>query len=465
MKAMFEQIRRRLALPKLHAPPEWGIEPVPPSQRVLSGLDYVVLWSDLGIGLLVILAGTFLVPALGLGEAVLATLIGSALGCLLLALAGMIGSATAVPTMALMRPILGVRGSYLPTALNVLQLFGWITFEFIVMGYAADGISRALFGVSSVWAWITIFAVVVVIMGLGGPLAIVRQWMKKFAIWVVLLTTVWLTANLLMSPNIAQVWQQSGTGGLPFWVAVDLVIAMPISWLPLVADYNRFARNAKSALAGTFIGYFIANVWFYLLGVLVLLTTSITQEPKGFVSAIALLGGWISLLILLVHETDNAWANLYSTAVSIQNVFPRVKQRWLIVGAGLLAYLIAITIDITKYEFFLFLIGSFFTPLFGILITDYFIVAKQRYQVEALLRGCKSIYWYQAGYHTTYLIIWLIGVAIYHIANPGTLSATLAAEWATIVPPALTAWGGSLPSFLVASVLTVLVNSLKRQRA
>ena len=82
---------------------------------------------------------------------------------------------------------------------------------------------------------------------------------------------------------------------MPFWVGVDLVIAMPISWLPLVADYNRFARKPAPAFWGTFLGYLLTNVWFYALGAMVFLAAGLTQEPKGFVSAIALTAGWVAL--------------------------------------------------------------------------------------------------------------------------------------------------------------------------
>ena len=97
--------------PKVQAPPEWGIQPVPASQRVLGFWDFLVLWGDLGIGLLVLLAGSFLIPGLSLGGALLATLVGSLLGSLMLALVGILGSQNAIPTMVLLRPSLGVKGS------------------------------------------------------------------------------------------------------------------------------------------------------------------------------------------------------------------------------------------------------------------------------------------------------------------------------------------------------------------
>ena len=452
--ATLTDVWRRI-IPKIQAPPEWGIEPVPQTQRVLGLLDYAVLWGDFGVGLLVLLAGSFLVPGLGLGDALLVTLIGSTLGCLLLALIGVIGSDTAIPTMVLLRPVLGVRGSYLPTALNVLQLIGWTIFEFVVMGFAADAISRAIFGVSNLALWTAVFAAIVILMGVCGPIGMVRQWLEKFAVWVVLITTAWLTFHLLTTYNLATLFSKPGDGSLSFWVGVDLVIAMPISWLPLVADYNRFARKTTHAFWGTFVGFLLTNVWFYALGAMVLLAAGVSQEPKGFVSSIALTAGWIALLILLVDETDNAWADLYSAAVSVQNAFPQLKQRWLILGLGVVSFLIAVALDITQYEGFLFLIGSFFIPLFGILTADYFLLRRRHYATDEFYRA-RGAFWYRGGVNVVGLIAWLVGIVVYHMTNPTTLGAFFA-DWPERVPESLTAFGGSLPSFLAAFVVYAIL--------
>lgn len=450
--------RWRQWLPKVQPPPEWGIEPVPASHRMLGWLDYAVLWGDLGIGLLVILAGTFLVPGLGLSSALLAIAVGSLLGCLLLALVGAIGSDTALPTMVLLRPVLGLRGSYLPTALNVLQLFGWTIFEFVVMGVAANTISQALFGFSDYPLWAGIAAAVVILMGIGGPIGFIRVWLEKFAVWIALATGAWLTFHLLTTYNISALFTKPGDGSLPFWVAVDLVIALPISWLPLVADYNRFARRTGRAFVGTLIGFFITNFWFLSLGALVLLGAGITQEPKGFASAIALTAGWVALLILLADETHNAWADLYSSAVSMQNAFPRMKQRFLILALGILAFLIAISLDITQYQSFLFLIGSFFIPLFGILVADYFLLRRRGYKIGEFYQT-QGQYWYRNGWNIVGVIVWLAGVIVYHVTDPVTLGAFLP-SWPQLIPDKLTAFGGSLPSFLIAFILYAVFGSI-----
>ena len=118
--------------------PAWGIRPVPPERRDLGGLDLAVLWFDLSVGLLVMVTGALLVPALGLGRAFLAIAVGTLIGCIPLALVALAGQREGVPTMVLLRPVLGERGSFLPSALNVVQLVGWTAVEFWAMGEVAN---------------------------------------------------------------------------------------------------------------------------------------------------------------------------------------------------------------------------------------------------------------------------------------------------------------------------------------
>ncbi len=440
-------------IPRFQSPPEWGIEPVPRSQRVLGFMDFLVLWGDLGIGLLVMLTGTFLVPGLGPGSALLAILVGSAAGCFLLALVGSVGSSTGAPTMVLLRPVLGLRGSYAPTVLNVMQLVGWTIFEFVVMGVAASTIARALFGTGSFVAWAAVFAAIVILMGIGGPVGVVRQWLEKFAVWIALATGVWLTVHVFTTSNVGALLAQPGDGSLPFGAGADLAIALPISWLPLVADYNRFSRSTRQGFLGTMLGFFITNAWFLSLGVFLLLGSGVAQEPKDFASAIATTAGWIALLILLADETHNAWADLYSSAVSLQNLFPKVKQRWLIIALGIGCFVVAAFLDITRYQNFLYVIGSFFVPLFGMLAADFFVLRRRRYDVGEFYQP-RGAYWYTRGVRVPAVIAWVAGIAAYHLANPATLGA-LVPGWLNIVPPALGVAGGSLPGFAVAFLISL----------
>jgi NCS1 family nucleobase:cation symporter-1 len=160
-----ERLRRAVA----RDAPSWGIRPVPPERRVLGGIDLAVLWGDLSVGLLVMVTGALLVPAMGLRTALLAIAVGSALGSIPLALVARAGEREGVPTMVLLRPVLGARGSIVPSALNLVQLVGWTAVEFWAMGAVANVASRELIGFDARALWVVAVAVVCTALALGGP--------------------------------------------------------------------------------------------------------------------------------------------------------------------------------------------------------------------------------------------------------------------------------------------------------
>ena len=322
-------------------------------------------------------------PALSLPQALGAILVGSVIGVTLLGLTGIVGSQTGLPTMVCLRPALGRGGSYVATGINVVQLLGWTVFELVIMGHAANAVVRGLTGFDAAWLWVLAFGAAVIALGLWGPVAVVREWLTKFALGAVVVTTGWLTWRLLTRADLGALWAAPAAGGLSFWAAVDIVIAMPISWLPAGVRLQPLCPAPDAAFWGTTAGYLVANVWFYSLGALILLTMGTSYDPKAFVEAVALLAGPVILLVLLADETDEAWADLYSCAVSIQNAFPRASVRWLVAGLGVVSILVALAFDVTRYEGFLLLIGAVFVPLFGVLVADYFVTRRGRYDPSA----------------------------------------------------------------------------------
>jgi putative hydroxymethylpyrimidine transporter CytX len=400
----------------------------------------------------VLLAGSLLVPGLSLPHALGAIALGSVVGVALLALAGVPSSAAGVPTMVALRPTLGIRGSYLPTAVNVLQLVGWTIFELVIMGYAANAASERLLGWDAYWFWLLVFTAIVVGLAVWGPLAVVRRFLGRFAVWIMLATTLYIGWNLFTRYDVAALWARPGKGGFPsFWTAVDIVIAMPISWMPLIGDYSRLARRGAPAAWGTALGYLLANLAFYSLGALILIAANIPQEPKGFVEAIMLLAGPLALLVLLVDEADEAWADLYSAVVSIQNIWPGAAQRSLILFLGGLSFLVALFLDVTKYEHFLLLIGSLFVPLFGALAADFYLV-RGRYDTGELFR-VGGRYWGCSGFHWPGILSWLLGVFTYHwLAGTLTGLGLSGAPWL----------GASIPSFLIALLSYVILGRSAR---
>lgn len=427
------------------------IAPVPRERRKLSAFDIGVLWGDLGVGLLVLVAGSLLVPALGLRDAMIATVIGSIIGAGLLAIAGRIGSDTGVPTMVALRPALGVRGSYLASVLNIGQLVGWAGLEIIIMAQAARVISDEFFGFDGYYLWLTVFAVLGTAFAVGGPIVVVRQFLQRFGFWIVLAATAWLTWRLFATYDVQEWWDAPNAGGFPnFWQGVDIAVSLPVSWLPLVADYSRYARRSGGSAWATFFSYATANIWFFGLGagyVLVLQANPGTIIGALVDSLLPLTLGWLFLLVILADETDNAFANIYSTAVSAQNLV-RVPHRVLALIVGAAAFVLAVSVDLLGYENFLLLIGGVFVSLFGVLLADYFVVHRGRYDTGALYaRGGR--YWYAGGVNVAGVLAWLAGFVVYTAcAQPPALVEHF--SWIAEVPSWMTEYGGTIPSFVVS---------------
>ena len=369
-------------------------------------------------------------------------IVGSVAGSLLLALAGKIGSDHAVPSLISTRPSFGVHGAYLPAILNVMQLIGWTTFEIMIMSKAAEMLAGKLI---PFYVWTIIIGAFVALLGISGPLTVVKNWLGKFAIWISYASSIIIIIHLLAVGNLSKVLSSSGNG-MSFFSALDIVIAMPISWMPLAADYNRFAKESKGAFKGTFIGFTLTNILFYFGGVMLGVS-----DVVGIIAAIQSIFFGFLLLILLVDEADNAFADVYSAAVSTQSIFRKIKQLYLIIGFTALSTVLAMTISIANYETFILLIGAVFVPLFGVVLSDYYIVKRRRY-TESIMYSATNGAASKIGFPA--IIAWSIGVLLYYLLS--SLSPIYIPNW----PPI----GATIPSFIVSALLYIGMMYYTRKR-
>jgi putative hydroxymethylpyrimidine transporter CytX len=352
--------------------PSWGITPVPDRLRVLGTLDTFLLWTNLGISLLVLVAAAYF--ELSLKYALLATVLGALIGNAMLGTAALIGADARVPTMVLQRAPLGRRGSYLATGLNVVQCLGWSVFELIIIATAAAALSDRVFDFRALWLWKLVFGALATVLALLGPIGFVRRFVRKIGIWAVGASVLYLAVWILRHGELSANWHRGGEGG-SFFAGMDLVIALSVSWIPLVADYTRFSTTRRAAFWGAGLGYLFPTLFQFGFGaILVLSHPSIDPSNPGTVlTTIAAAGvaSFLALLALTVDETDEAFANIYSTAVSLQNFAPETPQRALIVACSIVATGGALVFDLTQYSQFLYLLGAFFVPLFGVLLADW----------------------------------------------------------------------------------------------
>ena len=413
-----------------------------PPARTLGLRDTLGLWGNLGISLLLPVAATFVVLAgRPLSATMAAIVVGAVIGCLLLGVGAAAGAREGVPAMVLLRGLLGRRTSWLPTAFNLVQCIGWATFEIVVIAEAA---SRALDAPR--WPFVLAAGALATVMALR-PLGVVRL-LARYAVWAALAAIAYLFVQVLAQP-LPPVTEG---GAASFWTAADIVIALPVSWFPLAADYTRHVRSGRAAFVGSAVGYGVATVALFTLGVLAL--AAYGRAGLDVIDALlAVPFGLLAVLVLLSVEVDEAFANIYSTAVSAQNVVARLDRRVLAVGVGAGATLLALTFDIAAYEPFLFLLGSVFVPLVAVFGVAYWLTPRGAWDVSDTAPARPLL-----------LLPWAAGFLAYQLTLPTYFfgpGAGWTAWWTERqadlgIDPA-NGWSASLVSLAVAGLLTALV--------
>ena len=398
-----------------------SLTPVSDEQRVFGWYAHASLWFSLGVGLLVIQIGAYLVPAMGTQQALLAIVTGSVLGAGLLAWVAKIGCDTGLSSAGLMHQVFGSAFARLPVLLNIVQLIGWTTFELVVM---RDGTLAMTEG--STWSLplltTLLWGGVLTLLMTSSMLGLVRSFVSRFGLPLVVLSLVWLSwqfLGLLQAQGLQAFWNKPGTGEMGFLSAMDLVIAMPVSWLPLIADYARHGKNSRSAFSGSWLGYTIANIWCYALGVMVV---SVSAPDANLVNTLLLAqGGLLALGLILLDEIDNAYGDVYSAAVNSHSLWSGLSSRQWGLGIAVVCTLLALFLPMHSLEPFLLMLSSVFVPLFGVILGRLGLGVTSSH----LQRVDKSA-----------AAAWLAGVAVFHVC------AQFAPEW-----------GSALPSLVVTLLL------------
>src|SRR5580700_5970807 len=427
-------------------------EPVP---QALSLLDQFGLWGNLGVSLLGFTGAIFVLqpggagtPELSLAAALTAIVAGTLLGTAVFALAGLPGASTGAPAMVLLRGLFGTRLSWVPTALNILQCLGWGVFELVTIATAAHTVAPAL----PRWGYVLIAGTATGLLTVR-PLGAIRV-LRRYATGAVLIVMCYLLVQLARRPLPA--FTHGTWSG--YWAATDTVVAVAVSFAPLAADYTRHSRSPRAALAGALAGYSVTQVLCYVIGLLALVTVAHGNSDDIFGAFIALPLGALGFAVLAARELDQSFADVYSTAISLQNLRPLWDRRVL---AGLITALTtagALWLNIADYENFLTLLGSVFVPMSAVLIADYFAdylaVPRRLWDLSADARSRWSM-----------LLPWAVGFVIYQLINPGYVS-WWASAWSSFghdigFTPA--SWmSASILSFCAAGIMTLLVRGMTK---
>lgn len=346
-----------------------------------------LIWLGASICITEMMAGTLFAP-LGFAKGILALVIGHVLGCILLYLSGLIGARTEKSAMETTKMAFGQRGSYIFSISNVLQLVGW-TAVMIVVGATA---ASTLVNLGGDWVWCIIIAALLLVWIAVGIKNVEK--LNIVAIAALFVLTVVLCVVIVKSPVLFS----TGTGeAVSFGAAIELAVAMPISWLPLISDYTREAAKPKKATIVSVVVYFFGSCWMYIIG----MGAALVSETGDIATILMQAGmGIAGILIVLFSTVTTTFLDAYSAGVSVVSISKKIDQKKAALAIVVVGLVLAIFTDTSAYESFLNLIASVFVPMIALLITDYYILKKDR--------SSEAVDW-------TNVILWVVGFILYQV--------------------------------------------------
>lgn len=335
--------------------------------RTFGGLDHAALWGSVAVTLYAMPFGSLLVPALSLRDAFLAVLLASFLGGLLLAAVAALAARSGSSSADLLGRLFGGRSTPLLSALLIVRHVAWGAFALSLIAGSAALVSDRALGAGLRPLWVVGFGLIGLALVLAGPDFTVRKLLRRAAFWLALLVAAAVTVSAYLEFGLPTYLQRPAVGGWPsFWQAVDVMLIVPLLWLPLVADYARHGRDAGTAFWGTFGGFFPVAAWLGFLGVVYLPAVE-TGDISGFVVSMQL--GLGALIVLLVLQADEPFLNVHSARVALAAALP-ADPRIVAVALSALVVALALPFDLLTMEGTLLLLASLFVPLYGVLMAQ-----------------------------------------------------------------------------------------------
>ncbi len=353
-----------------------------------SVLNNVLIWFGAGVSVAEILTGTYYAP-LGFARGTLAIIIGHIIGCALLFFAGYIGGIARKSAMETTKYSFGVLGSKFFALLNVLQLVGWTG----IMIYDGAISVNGIFAKGS-WIWAVVIGALIAVWIFIG----ITNLGKINAVAMSLLFVLTLVlCKLIFFSNNSVVLSSSIEEAMSFGAAVELAVAMPLSWLPLISDYTKESEKPFRATLFSSLTYGIVSCWMYIIGMGSAILTS-----EGDIASIMFKAGLgISALIIIILSTvTTTFLDAFSAGISLKTVSSRVNEKYAGLVVAVLGTLGAVFFNMDNITGFLYLIGSVFAPMIAILTADFFVTK------------CDSS---EKKISVSRIVLWLIGFVVYRI--------------------------------------------------
>lgn len=372
-----------------------------------------LIWFGAAVSIAEILTGTYF-ASLGFLKGLLAIVLGHLVGCILLFLAGTIGAKTQKSAMDTVKISFGTKGGIFFAILNILQLFGWTG----IMIYDGASATQGILPIGH-FIWCIVIGGLILVWILIGVKNLGK--LNVIAMSALFLMTIVLSFIIFKSGTAFD----KGDNSMSFGATMELSIAMPLSWLPLISDYTKEAKEPVKATAASSIVYGFVSIWMYIIGMSAALFTMESDIAKILLKAGL---GIMGLFIVVLSTVTTTFLDVYSAGVSTESIFSKIKSKWVAVAVTVIGTLGAIVLPMDDITGFLYLIGSVFAPMIAIQIADFFILKISN---DKKLFSIKNI------------IIWVIGFIIYRILM----------KFDTPI-------GSTIPSMLITIFISVAVSNV-----
>lgn len=415
------------------------------AERTMGFGRTVMLWLAANMVVTTLLTGTLFVPGVPYLQAVLIILLGTLVGVAALSLVGCMGTRTGLPTMVLSRGAFGIRGGKLPGVLNLIVLMGWSWVQALLAGIAVNYAVQTLTGFSNVILFTVLCQSIVVLLALFGHEGIERVEPFIAAVMILLALYVFYRAFSTFGFERFAAFSETG-GGMTPTIAFDVVVATAISWTVLSADFNRNAKTQLGGIFGTVIGYTASTFIAMSLGATAAAYAQLQGgaaqgfDPTVLVQNFGLPAAVVVFLSVMATNT----LVVYGMVMSYLDLRPQANFLRSAIVIGLVSIAGATWQGILdRFLDFLLLIGTFFVPVFAIMLADYFVAKRGSYSAGEVLEKSGGPYWYTGGFSVPAMVSWLLG-------------AGLAFYWTQVSPPS---FGATVPVFALTFVVYLLLRA------
>ncbi len=344
-----------------------------------------LIWFGAAVSIAEIMTGTCFAP-LGFVRGLLAILLGHIIGSMMLFLAGLIGGKTRQSSMETVKASFGFKGALFFATVNIIQLVGWTA----IMIYDGSLAANTIFGVGS-QIWCVIIGVLIVLWLLIG----IKNLGKVNTVAMIMLFVLTIVLGVIIFGK--ETLQYFDSSIITFGAAVELSVAMPLSWLPLISDYTREAEKPVKATAVSAITYGVVSSFMYIIGMGAAIFTSESDIAQIMVKAGL---GVMGLIIIVFSTVTTTFLDAYSAGVSGETITKKVNSKWLAVIVTVIGTVGAMFFPITDITDFLYFIGSVFAPMVSIQIADFYILKINKENQKFCIKN---------------IVIWFIGFIIYRL--------------------------------------------------